>query len=59
MYPATWIVILSVAAVLLVWAGFLVWAFRSGQLKGVSELRRRPLEDDSPEGEKERHGQGA
>ena len=56
MLPASLIVIVSVALMVLVWAGFLVWAFRSGQFKGIQELRRRPLEDDTPL-EQERHGQ--
>ncbi len=48
MYPASLIVIASVLLMVLLWAGFLVWAFRTGQLKDIQELRRRPLEDDTP-----------
>ena len=56
MHPASLIVIASVALIVLVWAGFLVWAFRSGQLRGIQQLRRFPLEDDMPL-EDDRHGQ--
>ncbi len=54
MYGASLIVIASVALMVLLWMGFLVWAFRSGQLKGVQQLRRLPLEDETPL-EKERY----
>ncbi len=49
MYPASLIDIVSVALMVLVWVGFLVWAFRSGQFKGINDLRRLPLDDDAPQ----------
>ena len=55
MYGASLIVIASVALMVLLWVGFLVWAFRSGQLKDIQQLRRLPLEDETPL-EKERYG---
>ena len=48
MYLASLVVIVSVALMVLLWAGFLVWAFRSCQFKDIQELSRRPLEDDMP-----------
>ncbi len=50
MYLASLVVIVSVSLMVLLWAGFLVWAFHTGQLKDVhiQELRRRPLEDHMP-----------
>jgi len=58
MYPASLVVVVSVALMVLLWAGFLVWAFRTGQLKDVQKLRRRPLEDDTPL-EQEHHERGS
>ena len=55
MYQASLIVIASVALMVVVWVGFLVWAFRSGQFKGIQQLRRFPLEDETSL-EEERHG---
>ena len=53
MYPASIIVIVTVALMLMLWAGFLVWALRSGQLDDIQELRWLPMDDD-PLAEQER-----
>ncbi len=47
MYPATLLVIAAVALMFLFWAGFLLWALRSGQFEEDQELRRLPLEDEN------------
>lgn len=49
MYLASFIVVISVALMLLLWAGFMVWGFRSGQFKGTDRLRRLPLDDAGPQ----------
>ncbi len=48
MYPASLIVVAAVSSMVLFWAVFMVWAIRSGQFKGMDELRRQPLEDEIP-----------
>ena len=48
MYPASIIIITAVALMVLFWAAFLVWAWRSGQFEDLQELRRLPLEDEPP-----------
>jgi nitrogen fixation-related uncharacterized protein len=55
MYLASFIVVAAVGLTLLVWAGFMLWGFRSGQFKGMDELRRRPLDDEIPT-QREDHG---
>ncbi|HAL49659.1 MAG: cbb3-type cytochrome oxidase assembly protein [SAR202 cluster bacterium] len=57
MYPATFLVIAAVALMFSFWVGFLLWAWRSGQLDDQQELRRLPLEDDlQPNMERQRNG---
>ena len=51
MYLASLIVVISVGLMVLLWAGFMVWGFRSGQFQGMDRLRRLPLDDDAPEEE--------
>ena len=49
MYSASLIVVVSVGLIVLLWAGFMVWGFRSGQFKGMDRVRRMPLDDDAPQ----------
>ena len=55
MYPASFIVIITVAFMVFLWGAFLVWGWRSGQLRGFQELRRLPLEEE-PSSDLENHG---
>lgn len=48
LYPATVLVGALVLLMVVLWAGFLVWGFRSGQFRGGEEMRRLPLDDDLP-----------
>ncbi|MBI3977841.1 MAG: hypothetical protein HY331_06620 [Chloroflexi bacterium] len=43
-WPGSWIVIGVVALILLIWAGFLVWGWRSGQF--VEETKYQVFDDD-------------
>ncbi len=56
MYPASLLVITAVVLMVFYWAGFLLWAWRSGQFDGTQEVRRRPI-DDEPVTERGHHGQ--
>lgn len=55
MYPASFIVIIAVAFMVLLWGAFLVWGWRSGQLRDLQELGRLPLEEESSS-DQENHG---
>ena len=57
MYLASLIVVVSVGLMVLLWAGFMVWGFRSGQFQETQRLRRMPLDDETPE-EQEPRGEG-
>ncbi len=46
MYPASLLVITAVALMVFYWAGFLLWAWRSGQFDGIQEIRWRPIDDE-------------
>ena len=54
MYLASVIVVVSVALMLLLWGGFMLWGFRSGQFHGADELSRLPLEETDERAEENR-----
>ncbi len=56
MYLASLLVITAVVLMVLYWAGFLLWAWRSGQFDGIQEIRWRPI-DDELNTEREHHGE--
>ena len=56
MYSASLVVIAAVGMMLFLWGGFMVWAFHSGQLKGMDKTRRLPLEEDEPSYNEDGHG---
>ena len=49
MYQSTLIVVSAVGSIVFFWVLFMVWVVRSGQLKGLKDLSRMPLEEDTPE----------
>ena len=49
MYQSTLIVVSAVASIVFFWVIFMVWVVRSGQLRGMKEMSRLPLEEESPE----------
>ena len=49
MLQSTLIVVSAVGSIVFFWVIFMVWVVRSGQLKGMKELSRLPLEEDDPE----------
>ena len=53
MYSASLVVIAAVGIMVLLWVGFMAWAYLSGQLRESERAKRLPLEDDegSPNGE--------
>ena len=56
MYLASLLVITAVGLMVFYWAGFLLWAWRSGQFDATQEMRWRPI-DDEPIAERGHHGQ--
>ena len=52
MYEANLLIIGAVVMMVALWAGFMVWAARSGQFKDTDRTRLSPFHDDEPlEGE--------
>ena len=55
MYSASLVVIAAVSVMVLLWVGFMAWAYLSGQMRESERARRLPLEDDDTSTDGEAH----
>ena len=55
MYSASLVVIAAVSVMVLLWVGFMAWAYLSGQMRESERARRLPLEDDDTSTDGETH----
>ena len=55
-YSASLVVIAAVSVMVLLWVGFMAWAYLSGQMRESERARRLPFEDDESSTNGEAHG---